>query len=642
MLLGPPARIVRIERHPLGPRCHVLGRRLHEWHAGAVLLLAVAAAALLAVSPVPILLGGGFVGAWLVAKDWHDLVPSKRDTTAWRVGLHRPPRPLRPEDGKTWLPPTAAALAAVVGGLNLASTLTPELPARVGLLLQWAPAAAVTAAHALALPAGLALLVLAVHLRRGKRRAAEAAIVLLLALAGLELVKGLDVEEALVNVALAGLLLRGRSAFRVEPRPLRPREGVVRALGLGAAVLALGVLLGSPGLEPLGVMREAVGLLTLTGGPTRFAEHFGWLPLGLGALGAGSFVAAAWSALRPLAPPAHPPAPSVREAARTLVRGHGHGTLSMFALRTDVHHLVAPCGRAFLSYRVEGGVLLVSGDPVGDPAAVPGLVRELCAFADARDLRIGAVGAGAPFAELARQAGLHALYMGDEAILDVNAFSLEGRAVRKLRQSVARLERAGYACTLRRVCDLSEPELGELEALAERARGDEPERGFSMAMDGLRGEHLADSRVLVATDANGQRRGLLHFVPAYGAPAVSLSLMRRDAGTPNGLTEFMVARAVALFAEEGVEELSLNFAAFARWLHSPATRGERMLGRLIALANPYFQIESLYRFNAKFSPRWVPRYLLHEGLTALPRVALAALWAEGHLPRPHLRPAVPA
>ena len=113
----------------------------------------------------------------------------------------------------------------------------------------------------------------------------------------------------------------------------------------------------------------------------------------------------------------------------------------------------------------------------------------------------------------------------------------------------------------------------------------------------------------------------------------ALSSMRRERDTPNGLTEFLVARGIELLRGRGVEEVSLNFAAFARWMHSPGGVVERALGRLAAVFNPYFQIESLYRFNAKFFPRWEPRYLLHEGPLALPRTGLAALWAEGQLPK---------
>jgi lysyl-tRNA synthetase class 2 len=161
-----------------------------------------------------------------------------------------------------------------------------------------------------------------------------------------------------------------------------------------------------------------------------------------------------------------------------------------------------------------------------------------------------------------------------------------------------------------------------------------------MAMDSLRGEHDHETLVVIARDETAPTRpirGVLHFVPCYGRPAVSLSFMRRDPSTPNGLTEFLVVRAIELLRDRGLEELSLNFAAFAKWMHSPVRRHERLLGKLIALGNPFFQIESLYRFNAKFFPRWEPRFLVYEGTFGLPRAGIAALWAEGQLPKPGLR-----
>ena len=113
--------------------------------------------------------------------------------------------------------------------------------------------------------------------------------------------------------------------------------------------------------------------------------------------------------------------------------------------------------------------------------------------------------------------------------------------------------------------------------------------------------------------------------------------MRREHDTPNGLTEFLVVRALEALRERGVAEVSLNFAAFARLLRSPRGLVDRVLARLVALGNPFFQIESLYHFNAKFFPRWEPRYLLHEGVFAFPRTGLAVLWAEGQLPKLRLR-----
>ena len=158
-----------------------------------------------------------------------------------------------------------------------------------------------------------------------------------------------------------------------------------------------------------------------------------------------------------------------------------------------------------------------------------------------------------------------------------------------------------------------------------------------MSLDTLRQEDHGDSLVLVGRDAEGRIRGFLHFAPSYGREAVSLSLMRRDRETPNGLTEFLVVKAIELLRGRGVEEVSLNFSVFARLIHEPRGPIERAVGRVLLFADAFFQIERLYRFNAKFFPRWEPRYLVYEKRLGLPRVGLAALWAEGQLPKPRRR-----
>jgi lysyl-tRNA synthetase class 2 len=112
--------------------------------------------------------------------------------------------------------------------------------------------------------------------------------------------------------------------------------------------------------------------------------------------------------------------------------------------------------------------------------------------------------------------------------------------------------------------------------------------------------------------------------------------MRRDHQTPNGLTEYMVAKAILALRDQDIEEVSLNFAAFARILYDPQSMAQRVLKHGLAWADAFFQIERLYRFNAKFFPRWEARYLMYEGALSLPRIALATLWIEGQVPKPRL------
>ncbi len=629
--------MIRIERHALGPRCFVLGRRLHEWHVGAALL----AFALLATAADAVLRGAtlAVLGTWLVVKDYNDLLPSRRNTTAWSLGFHRRPLALRARHRAAGLPRLLAALTLIAGAINVGSALTPELPRRASLLARLAPGELVLAAHAFVLPAGVALLVLSFYLARRRRRALWCAVGLLGAIGGLELLKGLDVEEALLSWGLAVVLVRERGAFTVRHAAGTLGASVQRASGiLALAMLACGVAVASGALWILptptiaAIARELGALLTLSAGPLHFGDAFAWLPLGVALTMGAALCVAACELFRPLRDRHAPPS----DVARRLVREHGHDTLSAFKLRSDLSTLVARDGRAFASYRVQSGVLMLSGDPIGPDDALPALVRELSTFAAERGLRIGAIGASTGFAALAADAGLRALYLGDEAIVATSSFTLEGKPIKKVRQAVNRLVREGYTSEVRVLGDLVAGELAELEAVSARWRDGAPERGFSMAMEGLRGSHLDDSIVVVARDDEGRARGFLHFVPAYGRPAMSLSAMRRDRDTPNGLTDFLVVRAIQALGETGIEELSLNFAAFARWLHSPQGRVERVLARVVRWGNPYFQIESLFSFNAKFFPRWEPRYLLHNGVIALPRTALAALWVEGQLPRPQL------
>jgi len=509
--------------------------------------------------------------------------------------------PLRERRPAAFVAPLSAALVALAGLVNVISALTPELADRIRDLRALAPASEVMLAQNLALPVGLALLLAAPYLGLRRRGALWTAVGLLAALGVLDLIKGLDVEEALVSFAIAGALVRWRAAFWVRPEAGHASYAAPRVALVGLAALAVGV---------------ALWMLGVSWG----AEE---------AIGAVPFAAVLWIAFRR---PEAPETDEHRSEVERVVRAHGTCTLSFFKLRDDLDHVFSPSRAAVLSYRVEGGVLLIAGDPVGPEEEIAGLLTQACAIAEAAGLRVGVVGASESFAHLCAGAGLRSMYIGDEAVVETAGFSLEGKKIKKVRQAVMRVERHGYTVELRRHHELDTDTIAELERVSACWRDGQPERGFSMALDHMHGDHLGDSWVVIARDAEGVVRGFLHYVPTYGRPAASLSFMRRERDTPNGVIDFLVVRSIGLLRDEGIEELSLNFAAFARLLREPGNLAERVLAWVVTLANPFFQIESLYRFNRKFHPRWEPRYLLYEGRFGLPRAGVAALLAEGQMP----------
>jgi lysyl-tRNA synthetase class 2 len=206
--------------------------------------------------------------------------------------------------------------------------------------------------------------------------------------------------------------------------------------------------------------------------------------------------------------------------------------------------------------------------------------------------------------------------------------------MRGVRQAVSRVERAGYTTRVRRAADVPDAEIAEFRQAAERWRDGRVERGFSMALGRL-GEPGDEQCVLVEARCDGELRAMLHFVP-WGTDGLSLDLMRRDRDCPNGVNEQLVVAALQAAPELGVAHISLNFAVFRSALERGARLGAgpvlRWWRATLLLASRFWQIESLYRFNDKFGPRWEPRFLCFRRTADLPRVMLAALQAEAFLP----------
>ena len=234
-----------------------------------------------------------------------------------------------------------------------------------------------------------------------------------------------------------------------------------------------------------------------------------------------------------------------------------------------------------------------------------------------------------------RRAGLDVIELGDEAVVDATTFTLEGRPMRGVRQAVNRITRAGYTCRVVRQRELTGEELREAARAAEAFRDGHLERGFAMALSRFGDPGDGGCLLALCRDADAQLRGVLQFVP-WGDDGLSLDLMRADRGAGNGVTELMVAEVLRAAPGLGVRRVSLNFAVlrsvFARAEELGAGPFLRLGHRVLRLASRLWQIESLYRANAKYQPAWEPRYLCFPVARDLPRIAVAALTAEAFLP----------
>jgi lysylphosphatidylglycerol synthetase-like protein (DUF2156 family)/UDP-2,3-diacylglucosamine pyrophosphatase LpxH len=601
-------------------------------------------------------------GTWverLVAKRTGDDDPSPAVRATFPQGQSWP-EPVEPAVALKRTRRIGAAAIALAGLLDLLSAVTPPVGDRLNVITKMVPLAVPQTATALVAFAGVGLLLLSRGVRKGQRTAWRISVGLVAGSSVLHLVKGVDLEEAIAALVVCAYLLWRRSAFQTPT----DRPSVKRGLGVLVLGGVLATLAGTLTIElfPYGHRRlpvwraleaaaeRLIGLQSVAL-PDRVQD---FLKPSLAAVGVGLVVFAGWLVFRPARAATRRSALSPQEAmarAREIVAQHGAGTLDYFALRSDKEFFFT--GSSMVAYGVHNGVCLVSPDPIGPAAERDQVWAAFRAFADEHGWALAVLGAGEEWLPIYRGTGMHDMYVGDEAVVDVRRFTLDGGRNKSLRQAVNRVAKYGYTLTFHDPSSLP-PELAEqLRDVMTKSRRGDVERGFSMTLG--RVFEPADRGLLLAVawgppggehgDAPGDGPGdsngaspsgsepvaFCQYVPATGVGGYSLDLMRRDQGEhPNGLIDFIVAGTIDELRRRGQRGLGLNFATMRAVLAGETgdSLTQRVEAWLLRRMSGSMQIESLWKFNAKFEPDWLPRYAVYDAPEHLLPVAMAIARAE--------------
>ncbi|HEY2724687.1 MAG TPA: lysine--tRNA ligase [Pseudonocardiaceae bacterium] len=554
-----------------------------------------------------------------------------------------------PRSPSRWPVRAIAAFTAAGGLLELLAVL-PFLHARGRMLLPYevafGPVWFEVAGRVTTLITGLLLILLAGQLAKQKRNAWRIAVGLFAVALLAHAVKGPHLVAGVFCLAMLVALILTRHRFRAPPDPPSLLDltrfvpiylTAVLAFGFTGLYLERNYL--NPPLTFTGGLVTILSGLIGVDGPydylrPRFGDFFTDALLALGIAGLLIFVLLLFRPLRLR----RPHTDDDWSHARRLVYSYGWDTLAYFSLRDDKSFFFGSDGEAMLAYTYLGGYALVSGDPIGAPESVPRMLDEFLAMCQQRAWNPAFLAIREADFPLYALRGFRSFYLGDEAIMRCDTFSLDGPQHKSLRAAVRRVAR-GYRFQLIAESNAPARLVEQLNAISRRWRGKNPERGFTMSLSqDIKGEGANPEFLLcVAIDADGNPGGFLRLVPAYGPDfGYTLDLMRHDPDAPNGMTEFLLVSSAMTLRDRGVVRLSMNFAVwgrlFAEDLHqTPAQRAAR---HVVGALNPFFQIKSLRDFNAKFDPQWLPRVLAYRRPTDLARVGLLYVGAEGFLAVP--------
>lgn len=507
-------------------------------------------------------------------------------------------------------PQIAAALAFVAGAVLLLSGATPNLDERIAALRRLLPLAILEVSHLVGSMVGLGLIVLAAALRRRVREAYHISMILLATGVAASLLKGLDVEEALLLTLVIGVLWTGREAFYRPSSILAERYTPAWVMSI-AGVIAASIWVGMLAYRNVEYSDDLWWTFAFDADAPRM------LRAALVVSVAGFFVLLL-NLLRPARPePVTASAADLERAAAAIA--HSDDTLANAALMGDKRLLFNDDGTAFVMYQVSGSSWVALGDPVGPPERADELIWRFRELSDRH-------GGASVFYQARRDGlaryidlGLAAFKLGEEARVPLADFSLEGGARSVLRQDHRRAVRDGATFEVVAAADVPAllPALERISSawLAEKAAA---EKHFSLGA--FSPEYLSRFDVALVR-REGEPVAFANIWPAGTKRELSIDLMRFGPDAPRSAMDFLFVELMLWGRQQGYGYFNLGMAPLAGLEQHPLAPAWHRVGNFVFRHGEHFyNFDGLRRYKTKFRPEWQPRYLVAPGGIALPRI----------------------
>jgi|BarGraNGADG00312_1021997.scaffolds.fasta_scaffold02078_4 lysyl-tRNA synthetase, class II len=315
--------------------------------------------------------------------------------------------------------------------------------------------------------------------------------------------------------------------------------------------------------------------------------------------------------------------------ALELVKRYGSDSVAYFNVRED-KNLFFHSDAIFLAYRTIGGVAVISGDPIGPLELVPVIMKEFQEYCFDRGLRIASIGARHEYVHLYNNIDLKAICIGQEAVVNLNDFSLDGRRVKTLRHSITKLTKMGITMEFQYNAGIPSHLKYELAEISAQWREGTPETGFSMGLGRLLHSEDENCLLAIAYDADSNPIGFLYMVPMYPHIGYSLDITRTRIGATNGLVEFMIAKTALYLKENNYRLMTLHVCGMSQLYNEETNEKSPFWGKYLGRALSYFGVPamSVLCFDRKFLPQWKKRFVIFQSLIDIPKIAIAALAAE--------------
>lgn len=531
---------------------------------------------------------------------------------------------------KRWLAATGLAAVTLGSGLdNIFSVMGG--PSHPKFLNEIFPLEFIRLSRTLTLLIGFALVISSLNIYARKKRAW--AIVLGLSCFSIvfHLTKGLDYVDSATSLVLAILLLLTHKFFSVKSSRPDLRWALLR-LGASAGVVLLYGVAGFWFLHErhFGInfhigdsIRTTLALLSFSNGSQLLplTSYGRWFLDSVYLLAGTAIVYAGFAVFRPVIYQ-FGTLPREHALAKAITEQFAHTTLDYFKLWPDKSYFFSPSHRCFIAYGVGGNTALVLGDPVGPDAEIEFTIHAFLEFCRDNGWSIGFHQTLPDFLPLYQRARLKKLKIGDDAIVNVKNFTLEGKSKKEFRYKIRQLEAQGMH-TMEYQPPVPENVIAQLQMVSDewlRIPG-RRERTFTLGV--FSRDYLRSTPVIATTDRDGRILAFVNLITIPNLKELSVDLMRRRTEAPNGIMDYLFVKLLLYASAHGYERFNLGMAPMSGFQErEEATTEERAIHSFFQQLNFLFSFRGLRQYKAKFATSWEPRYLVYRSALELPRLAL--------------------
>lgn len=531
-------------------------------------------------------------------------------------------------------PRLIAFLVAFMGGINVVSSSLPALNERLKVLEQISPLEVTNGSRLATVLAGFALLLLSANLARRKQVAWLLTVVLLVLSAFGHLLKGLDYEEASIAFILAIGIFFLRSQFYGQSDLPSVQQGIKVLIFSAAFTLAYGVigfyLLDrhfSVNFEFMPAIIQTLTMFTEFTNPglepiTSFGKYFA------DSIYTVAICTTSYTLLMFVRPVLlrQPATQEEYKRAQEIVEGYGRSSLARCTLFNDKSYFFSPNG-SVIAFVVKGHIALALGDPIGHTEDLDASIRAFSGFCSRNGWEACFYQVHHETLSVYNAHGFSALKIGQEGIVDLNAFTLEGKAGKEFRTTQNRMKRLGYHATIHEP-PFEESLLQELRSVSDEwlqtANGSE----LRFSLGWFDDDYIRSGPVAVIYTPENKVCAFTNIVPEYQRNEVSLDLMRRCHHIENGTMDFLFISVFEWAKKKGYSTFSLGLSALSgvgQSFEDPAV--ERALHYMYENMNRFYNFQGLHSFKEKFHPQWEPRYFIYPGPVALPAAAVSLVRA---------------